>query len=169
MRRLLALLAAAGLVASFASSSVAATPSVPTTGFAGDFDVKVDGVVIGHINAVLVNVPNQDRIAGSYRFKGVDGGLGVAQVGETSFYRSATQKDVWFKALEIGYPGPKYGMFVGHFVDVLDPAATDYVEFWSQSLEKEPTPWGGPTELGGTFQGRFDVGRGIFTLRVPAA
>jgi hypothetical protein len=165
MRRLLALLAAAGLVATVASSSVAATPSMPTTGFVGDFDVKVDGVVIGHINAVLASVPNQDRIAGSYRFKGVDGGLGVAQVGETAFYRSATAKEVWFKALEIGYPGPGYGIFVGHFIDVLDPAATDYVEFWSQKITYDPDPGGA---LGGTFQGRFDVGRGTFTLRVPA-
>lgn len=168
MRRLLALIAAVGLLASFSSSSIAATPSVPSTGFVGDFDVKVDGVVIGHINAVLLSVPGKDKPAGTYRFRAVDGGMGSGQVGETSFTRTATQKEVWFKAFEIWYPGAGFNLFVGHFVDVLDPAATDYVEFWGQNLEKEPTPWLGPMELGGTYYGRFDVGRGTFTLRVPA-
>ncbi len=165
MRRLLALIAAVGLVASFASSSIASTPSVPTTGFVGDFDVKVDGVKVGHISAVLLSVPDQDKLAGTYKFRGVNGVTGSALVGETDFYRDPIKKEVWFKALEIGYPGPGYGIFVGHFVDLLAPGATDYVEFWSQGLTYEPNDGGA---FGSPWYGRWDVGSGTFALRVPA-
>lgn len=98
--------------------------------------------------------------------------MSQAQVGETALYHSPELgfDNVWFKALEIGYAGggvfPTYGMFVGHFVDMLDPTETDFVEFWSQPLLNEPTPLGGPMALGDPYYFRFDVGEGAFALHV---
>lgn len=164
MRRLVALVAAVVLASSLASSSIASSPPMPSTGFVGDFEVLADGVEVGRITAVLLSVPDQDKIAGTYRFRAADGGTGSGQVGETAFYRTPTQKEVWFKSFEIWYPGTLYRVFVGHFVDVLEPGATDYVEFWGQNLTYDPTPGG---TLGSQYYVRFDVGQGTFTLRVP--
>jgi hypothetical protein len=165
MRRLAASLAAAALTLAMASSAIAA----PRSTFNGDFDILVDGNVVGHITAKLWST-DFGGPAGIYSSAATGLGVSQAQVGETAFYHGDDFDNVWFKALEIGYPGdgafPGYVMFVGHFVDVLDPNETDYVEFWGQPLVGEPTPLGGPLSLGDPYTFRFDVGEGAFALHV---
>jgi hypothetical protein len=166
MRRIGALLASLALVAVTAGSVAAA----PHSQFNGDFDVLVDGSLVGHIKAQLMSTDFTGP-AGSYSFSAPDGSHGVGQVGETSFIHSPELgfDQVWFKAFEIGYSTdgslPGYNLFVGHFVNMLDPAATDFVEFWGQHLEGEPVPWGS-LALGGQYYGRFDVGGGAFVLLI---
>lgn len=166
MRRFGALFASVALVAVMAGSAAAG----PTSHFNGDFDVLVDGNLVGHIKAKLTSTDFAGP-AGSFAFYAPDGSHGVSQVGETSFIDSPELglDQVWFKAFEIGYSTdgslPAYNLFVGHFVDMLDPTETDYVEFYGQHLVGEPVPWGG-LSLGGQYHSRFDVGEGTFVLVV---
>lgn len=163
MRRLGAIAAALALTVVMASSVSAA----PRSMFSGDFDVLVDGTVVGHITAKIRSTDFTSP-AGTYEFRGPDG-VGKAPIGEASFGHVPDQgyDQVWFKGLEIGYTTsgalPGYNVFVGHFVDMLDPAETDYVEFWGQHIEGTgPVPF----TLSDVYHGRFDVGEGTFELLV---
>lgn len=168
MRRFGSLLAALALTVLLVGTASAA----PRSTFNGDFDVLVDGAVVGHVTAKLWNT-DFGSPAGTFSFQAPDGSVSHAQVGETAFYHAPELgfDNVWFKALEIGYPTdgslPGYTIFVGRFVDMLDPAETDYVEFWGQPLVGEPVPWGG-LSLGNAYHGRFDVGEGAFALHVAS-
>lgn len=161
MRRIGSLVAAAALTLLMASSVNAA----PRSMFTGDFDVLVDGEVVGHITA-RIHSTDFTSSAGTYEFQGFDG-VGKAPVGEASFSHQQGYDEVWFKGLEIGYSSdgslPGYNVFVGHFVDVLDPAETDYVQFWGQHiLGTGPVPF----TLSEVYQGTFQVGEGAFELHV---
>jgi hypothetical protein len=169
MRRFGSLVAALALTVLLVGSANAA----PRSFFNGDFDTMVDGQVGGHITAKLWSTkPNFAGPAGTYSSAAPGWGMSNAQVGTAWFSRHPDwgYDEVWFKAVEIGYGGggadPGYAMFVGHFVDMLDPNETDWVEFYGQPLLAEPTPWGGPMSLGDPYYFRFDVGEGAFTLHV---
>ena len=99
MRRIMAVFASVALVAVLAGSATAA----PSSRFNGDFDVLLDGSVIGHIRAQLSSTDFSGP-AGSYAFNAPDGSHGVAQVGEDLVHRLAEPgfDHVWFKGLEIG-------------------------------------------------------------------
>lgn len=168
MRRLGSLAAALALTVLMVGSVAAA----PRSTFIGDFDTTVDGQVVGHVTAALWSNTAFSGPVGTYSSSVPGWGISHAQVGTTWFFRHPESglDEVWFKALEIGYPGggadPGFGMFVGHFVNMLDPKATDYVEFWGQPILSEPTPWAGYASFGDPYYFRFDVGKGVFALHV---
>jgi hypothetical protein len=161
MRRLGGVLAAALLTLSLSSAVVGASSR---SSFNGDFDVLVSGTVFGHIT---VQTSGLFGGPGTYAFKGASGQNGSGVIGEAAFYRNGGYSEVWFKALEVGYPTAAYGIFIAHAVDMLDPAATDYIEFWSAPINWDFTvyPDTGGT-IGTAWQGRMDVGAGAFVLKV---
>jgi hypothetical protein len=160
MRRVGAIAAAAALTVVMASSVSAA----PRSMFVGDFDVLVDGAVVGHITAKIRSV-DYAASAGTYRFEGM-GGFGEAPIGQADFYSNDEESGVWFKGLEIGHSTdgsmPGYNVFVGHFVDLVDPEATDYVEFFGQHIQGDGPTW----TLSDLYQAGMDVGEGTFELHV---
>lgn len=168
MRRLGSLAAAVALTVLMVGSASAA----PRSTFNGDFDTMVDGQVVGHITARLWSTqPGFYGPAGTYSATAPGFGMSNAQVGTAWFFGHPDEgyTEVWFKALEIGYPGggtdPGFAMFVGHFVNMLDPTATDFVEFWGQPIDGEPNATD-TASFGGRYYFRFDVGEGAFALHV---
>jgi hypothetical protein len=174
MRRVLALISAVVLVASLAGSA-AATPAVPqSSSFVGNFEMinMNDGTAAGWAN-VEIRVPtDQSLVPGSYDFRGAKGWLireSHAVLGVAGFWHDSTNQGgsnvAYTEGVECLYtdPGAKYcHAFTGMFVDVLDPAATDWVEFQGQDPNdpshdlNDPTTWD-------KFQ--FFVGKGSFVLR----
>jgi len=177
MRRLMAILSALALVAVLAGSTVAVAPPVGATGFAGSFAVLVKGQKMGHVSALLGVPIGKTSVAGQYSFMAADGSSGdQAVLSAAMYYRTASKTEVWFNGFSVGWPadpvkGPGYAMWIGHFVDVLDPAAVDYFEVSWQGLDID---WAGypvsAIQLGNQWSVfRFDVGKGTFVLRFPAA
>jgi hypothetical protein len=178
MRRLMAILSALALVAVLAGSTVAKAPPVGATGFAGSFDVVINGQKLGHVSALLRVPVGKTSVAGHYSFMAADGSSGdQAVLSAPMYYRGTDRNEVWFKGFSVGWPadpatGPGYAMWIGHFVDVLDPAGVDYFEVSGQALDIDFVDGGYPVSVittGGQFTNRFDVGRGTFVLRVPAS
>lgn len=163
MRRVAAVLFAGILTLSLGGAVAGATSR---SSFNGDFDVSMGGVLVGHITAQTSGLAAGP---GTYTFRGADGTNGSAVIGEASFIANAElgYNEVWFKALEVGYPTAGYGIFIGHFVDRLDLAETDYVEFWSAPIDWDFTTY---PDTGGTigvaWHGTMDVGAGAFVLKV---
>jgi hypothetical protein len=161
MRRIGAFLVAVLLTLSLGSVVLGASSR---SSLNGDFDALMDGAVVGHITiqtSGLLGGP------GTYTFKGVSGQNGSAVIGEAAFYRNDGYNEVWFKALEVGYPTAGYGIFIAHAVDMLDPAATDYIEFWSAPIIWDFTQYPGTGgTIGTAWQGMMDVGTGAFVLKV---
>jgi hypothetical protein len=160
MRRIGAVLAAGILTISLGGAVAGATSR---SSFNGDFDVWADGTLAGHITAQTSGLAAGP---GTYKFISYLGfNNGSAIIGEATFtaYPDEGYNEVQFTALEVGYPAPGYGMFTGRFVDMLDPAETDFVQFWSAEINADPATGG---TVDPTFQGTFEVGEGAFVLRV---
>jgi hypothetical protein len=161
MRRIGAFVAAALLALSLGSAVVGASSR---SSLNADFEAWMDGVVVGHITirtAGLLGGP------GTYTFEGTSGQHGSAVIGDAQFYRRDGFNEVWFKALEVGYPTEAYGIFIARAVDMLDPSATDTIEFWSAPIDWSFTvfPDTGGT-IGSAWHGTMDVGAGAFVLKV---
>jgi hypothetical protein len=170
MRRVLALLSAFVLVASLAGSA-AATSAVPdSSSFVGNFELlNPDGTVAGMANVDL-RVPTEQRLVpGSYDFYGAPGNSirqSHAVLGFTEFWFDFGNRSdanvAYTEGVECLYtdPGAKFcHAFTGTFVDVLDPAAADWVEFQGQdptNPNSDPTTW---------EKHVFYVGKGSFVLR----
>jgi len=162
MQRIGAVLAAGMLTISLASAVAGASSR---SSFNGDFDVWMGGTLVGHITAQTSGLAAGP---GSYGFRSPNGGNnGSAVIGDAMFYARDGFNEVWFKALEVGYPTSSYGIFIGHFVDRLGPTETDYVEFWSAPISWDFTtyPDTGGT-IGAAWHGTMDVGAGAFVLKV---
>jgi hypothetical protein len=161
VRRIGAFLAAVLLTLSLSSAVVGASSR---SSFNGDFDVLMGGTVVGHIT---VQTSGLFGGPGTYAFKGVSGQNGSGVIGEAAFYHNDGYNEVWFKTLEVGYPTAGYGIFIAHAVDMLDPTATDYIQFWSAPIDWSFTTY---PDTGGTigpaWQGTMDVGTGAFVLKV---
>jgi len=173
MRRLVALLSAVVLVASLAGSA-AATPEVrQVSSFVGNFEMlNPDGTAAGWAN-VEIRVPtDQSLVPGSYDFRGTKGWPireGHAVLGSAGFWfdfgHGADSNVAYTEGVECLYtdPGAKYcHAFTGMFVDVLDPAATDWVEFQGQDPNNPNHDPNDPTTWEKFF---FYVGNGSFVLR----
>jgi len=173
MRRLVALLSAVVLVASLAGSA-AATPAEPdSSSFVGNFEmINPDGTAAGWAN-VEIRMPTEQRLVpGHYDFRGVKGWPireGHAVLGVAGFWYDSTNQGgsnvAYTEGVECLYtdPGAKYcHAFTGMFVDVLDPAAIDWVEFQGQDPSNpnhdpnDPTTW---------EKFLFYLGKGAFELR----
>jgi hypothetical protein len=161
MRRLGAALGAIVLMLSLGSAAVDATSR---SSLNGNFDALVDGVVVGHITVQTSGLAGGP---GTWAFTSPSGSGGSGVIGEADFYRQDGYNEVWFKALEVGYPNPAYGIFIAHVVDYLDRAATDTIEFWSAPIDWDFTTY---PDTGGTigpaWNGIMDVGHGAFVLKV---
>ena len=178
MRRFLALFSGVVLIAALAGPTVAVTPPAGTTSFVGNCDTLVGANKVGRISAQLWVPTGNTSVAGSYSWVNADGASGdQAVLSAAKYYRSDTQTEVWFKGFSVGWPadpedGPGYAMWIGHFVDVLDPTAVDYFEVSGQGLDIDFAPYPQALiELPGHQWplSRFDVGKGSFVLRVPAS
>jgi hypothetical protein len=174
MRRLVALLSAVVLVASLAGSAAASPEEPQGSSFVGNFEMinMADGTAAGWANVEIRVATDQRLVPGSYDFRGAKGSPireGHAVLGVTGFWydfgHGADSNVAYTEGVECLYtdPGAKdCHAFTGMFVDVLDPAATDWVEFQTQDPNNpnhdpnDPTTWD-------KFQ--FFVGKGSFVLR----
>jgi hypothetical protein len=173
MRRVLALVSAVVLVASLAGSA-AATPAAPqSSSFVGNFEmITPDGTAAGWANVEIRVATEQSLVPGHYDFRGAKGSPireGHAVLGVTGFWfdfgHGADSNVAYTEGVECLYtdPGAKdCHAFTGMFVDVIDPAATDWVEFQTQDPNNashdpnDPTTWD---------KFLFSVGKGSFVLR----
>jgi hypothetical protein len=173
MRRLLALVSAVVLVASLAGSA-AATPAQPRdSSFVGNFEMinPDDGTAVGWATVEIRVATEKNLVPGFYDFHGAKGfpiREGRAVLGHTGFWfdfgHAADSNVAYTEGVECLYtdPGAKdCHAFTGMFVDVLDPAESDWVEFQTQDPfnashdPNDPTTWD-------KFQ--FLVGKGAFVL-----
>ncbi len=160
MRRAISILAGLVLTALLAASAVAAPPTAKSS-FNGDFDVLFDGAFVGHITA---RIPADSSTPGTWVFDGPTWhNTGV--ISEPAYYHNDTYNEVWFNGVEVGSPDPAYRIFTGHFVDVLDPATPDYVEFWTTTISENGFF---DVSFAGTFHNEppWTVGAGAFVLKV---
>jgi hypothetical protein len=170
MRRMMALIATVGLVASLAASSVAAAPVVPRNSFVGDFEFVEEGTgaVVGYVTAQLSLPTTQRLVPGHYDFYGVPGNWireSHAQIGRVEF---------WF---DPAHPGPDLGgsnvafaegveclylnpgdsichEFAVMFIDDLNRALPDQVAFANR--DPDTGEW--------AFDWWYHVGKGSFVL-----
>ena len=164
MRRVISLLAATALSVSMSAPGLAAGPPAFLTHFAGSFDTLADGEVVGHIEAQIWPSSADKPTSGTYSTWTLDRKISSsAQVGDAVFNRGDGYNEVWFNGMEWGIGGTN-GIFTGHFVDHLDPAVPDGVEFWVRPVDNllAGGAWG--ASLGDPLYFHFDVGRGVFTL-----
>lgn len=166
MRRIAAVAAALALTATLVGSVAAA----PRSSFVGSFDVLVDGVVGFSISANLAS-NGTNALAGTYSSRSANGVYhSTAQCGEAAFYIVPGEKGVWFKCLEIGFPGsphPGYTIFQGHFVD--NAAGGRWVEFYDKFIlgDVAGETYLDPAGYGEAHHfGPFQVGKGSFALNV---
>jgi hypothetical protein len=176
MRRFVALISAVLLVASFAGSA-AATSAVPdSSSFVGHFQISdmsdPDGTAVGWAD-VEIRVPTDQRLVpGHFDFVGAKGNsireshavLGLAEF----WFDSGHGNDAnvaYTEGVECLYtdPGTKFcHAFTAMFVDVLDPASTDWVEFQGQDPND---PGQDPNNPETWTKSWFYVGKGSFVLR----
>lgn len=170
MRRVLALTAAIVLLATFAGGSAASATVPEASSFVGQFELTDGdgGPVVGWAN-VEARVPTtQNLVPGSYDFTGAVGNWireSHAVIGSTSFWfdegHGADSYVAYIDGVECIYsePGAKFcHAFTGMFVDPLDPAASEWVEFRGQ--DPDTLEWTSMV---------FYVGRGAFVLHCVAA
>jgi hypothetical protein len=173
MRRLVALLSAGVLVASLAGSA-AATPAVPhSSSFVGNFEMinPDDGTVTGWAKVEIRMATETNLVPGFYDFHGAKGfpiREGRAVLGNTQFWfdfgHGADSNVAYTEGVECLYtePGAKNcHAFTGMFVDVLDPAESDWVYFQSQDPTNANHDPNDPTTWDVFF---FYVGKGAFAL-----
>lgn len=170
MRRVLALLAAVGLVASLAASSVAAAPTVPRNSFVGDFALLDEGTgaVVGYVTAQLSPATDQRLVPGHYDFYGVPGNWILeshSQIGRVDFWFDPDNpgpglggSNVAFaEGVECLYLNPGDSIcheFAVMFIDDLDPALPDQVAFANRN----------PSTGDWDFNWWYHVGKGSFVL-----
>jgi hypothetical protein len=164
MRRVISLLAAMALAVSMSAPSVAAGPPSFLTHFTGSFDVLMGGEVVGHTDAQIWPSSADKPTSGTYSTWTLDGKISSsAQLGDAVFNRNDGYNDVWFNGMEWGLGGTN-GIFTGHFVDNLDPAVPDEVEFWVRPVENLLESGASGASLGDQLYFHFDVGKGTFAL-----
>jgi hypothetical protein len=173
-RRSLALIAGLVLVATAATSSLAA-PS--RNHFSGDFDlVTGDGVIAGHVTAQLFEPTDSRLVPGSYDFVGVPG-WGIreshSQIGVVNWWYDANNPEpglggsnvAFAEGVECLYFGPGDSFchaFAVMFVDVIDPSLPNQVAFADHHVNGDPSAeW--------EFDMWFTVGAGDFVLRYVGA
>jgi len=163
MRRVISLVAAMALAVSMSGPSVAAGPPSFLTHFSGSFDMVANGEVVGHVDAQIWPSSADKPTSGTYSTWTLDGKISSsAQLGDTAFYRNDGYNEVWFNGMEWGIGGTN-GIFTGHFVDYLDPAAPDMVEFWGRPINNlVGGAW--ETSLGDPYYFQFTVGNGLFRI-----
>lgn len=170
VRRIAAILLAAGLVAS--AGSTALVSAAPRNSFVGDFDlVDGSGVVVGHIKASLFEPTDQRLVPGSYDFRGVPGNVireSHAQVGNSGWWYDPNHPTPGSGGSNVGlgegveclYFGPNDTVchtWAVMYIDVLDPAERDQVAF-ANNRDPDTGEW--------LFEWWFWVGKGEFNLRV---
>ena len=176
MRRVLALLAATGLVASLAASSVAAAPNAARPLFIGEFDLVTDdgATIAGHVSAELRLPTGSQLVPGSYSFYGVPG-WGIreshSQLGHVSFWFDPGNPGSGLGGSNVAFadgveclyftdPGNAFcHEFAVMFIDDLDPSLPDQVAFADTHL----------ADGGWDFTMWFKVGKGAFVLAMPAS
>lgn len=170
MRRLVALLFAAVLVASLAASSVAAAPAAPQNRLVANFQA-IDGLtnkVIGRVTAQLFEPSERQLVPGSYDFYGAPGWPvreSHAQLGSVGFWYDPNAGGEGYGAnvayaegvmCDYAEPNvPNCHEIYLWFVDVLDPAGRpDYLD--TNDHNPGSDPWDGTS---------WGVGKGAFVLR----
>lgn len=173
-RRSLAVLAALALVATAATSSLAAQSK---NHFSGDFDlVNGEGVVVGHVTAQLFDATESRLVPGSYDFAGAPGNYireSHSQLGVVQWWYDANHPEpglggsnvAFAEGVECMYYGPGESFchaFAVQFVDPLDPTLPNEVAFADHRLNGDP-------EADWDFTMWFTVGAGDFVLRYVGA
>jgi hypothetical protein len=164
MRRVISLVAAMALAVSMSGPSVAAGPPSFLTHFYGSFDTLANGVVVGHTVARIWPSTADKPTSGTYSTWTLDGKISSsAQLGDVVFNRKGGYNEVWFNGMEWGIGGTN-GIFTGHFVDYLDPAQADSVEFYVRPVNDLLLGGAWRASLGDPLYFHFDVGTGVFSL-----
>ena len=166
MRRLVAILSTLALIASLTVSSVAAAPGGQANSFVGEFELQdqATGAVIGHGSAQLAMPTEQRLVPGHWDFYGVASNTlreSHGQLGQVQFWYDPTNQGgsnvAYATGVECIYYSPTDSFchaFTAMFVDVLNPAATDYVVFEGQD-RYEPHGWS---------EFIYNIGKGSFNL-----
>jgi|BarGraNGADG00312_1021997.scaffolds.fasta_scaffold22100_2 hypothetical protein len=180
MRRALALIAAVVLVASFAGSAAASAAVPKGSSFVGNFAMSdmsdASGTAVGWANVEIRAATQQTLVPGHYDFRGAKGYSireGHAVLGLTEFWydsgHGADSNVAYTEGVECLYTdlGVKdCHAFTAMFVDVLDPAATDWVEFQRQDPND---PSQDPNKPETWTKSQFFVGKGSFVLHCVAS
>lgn len=175
MRRMLALVSAIVLAATLAGSAAAAPAVAKSSSFVGNFAMSEmsdsPGPVVGWANVEIRAQTDQKIVPGSYDFRGAkDYPIREAHavLGLTEFWfdsgHGADSYVAYTEGVECLFTNPYVQdchAFSAMFVDVLDPAARDWVEFQRHDPNDSSQD---PTKPATWTRSQFFVEKGSFVL-----